>query len=145
MDELYKEVWINMDFTSLYPTAMKTFNIDIISKNKRILKIKKIILFKSFHYICKMVMARYNNIVVEVTYSGISKLDRKNKIKFIEFFEGDDKEFITKWRKDYPNHSFQIFKHPKKSLSKSNRELIENSLEVKQRLRDYNLSKLLDE
>jgi len=42
MDELYKEVWINMDFTSLYPTAMKTFNIDIISKNKRILKIKKI-------------------------------------------------------------------------------------------------------
>ena len=49
MDELYKEVWLNMDFTSLYPTAMKTFNIewcndlgDIISKNKRILKIKKI-------------------------------------------------------------------------------------------------------
>jgi len=90
-------------------------------------------------------MARYNNIVVEVTYSGISKLDRKNKIKFIEFFEGTDKEFILKWRKDYPNHSFQIFRHIRKPLSKSNRELIENSLEVKQRLRDYNLSKLLDE
>jgi DNA polymerase elongation subunit (family B) len=41
MDELYeKEVWLNMDFTSLYPTVMKKIIID--PKNKRILKIKKI-------------------------------------------------------------------------------------------------------
>jgi hypothetical protein len=92
-----------------------------------------------------MVMARYNNIIVEVTYSGFSKLERKLKLKFIEFFEGTDEKFIAKWKKDYPNHTFQIFKHPKKSLSKVNRELIEKSPEIKAVLRDYNLKKLFDE
>jgi len=91
-----------------------------------------------------MVIARYNNVIVEITYSGISKLDRRKIIKFIEFFEGSDVQFITRWKGEYPNHSFQIFRHIRKPLSKSNREIIENSLEVKQRLRDYNLSKLLN-
>ena len=92
-----------------------------------------------------MVIARYNNVIVEITQSGISKLDRRTRIKFIEFFEGTDEQFITKWRLTYPNHSFQIFRHIRKPLSNSHRKLIESSLEVKQKLRDYNLSKLLDE
>ena len=92
-----------------------------------------------------MVIARYNNIIVEITYTGFSKLERRMKLKFIEFFEGTDEKFIAKWKKDYPNHSFQIFKHTRKPLSKSNRELIEKSLDIKAVLRDYNLKKLLDE
>jgi hypothetical protein len=52
--------------------------------------------------------------------------------------------FIAKYKPRYPNHSFQIFRHLRKPLSKNARAAIENSPEIKSKLRDYNLSKLLD-
>jgi len=92
------------------------------------------------------VMARYNSVVVELEVSNKlgSPLNKRVKIKFIGFFEGTDDLFIAKYKPSYPNHTFQIFKHNKKPLLKEWRTLIENSTEVKQKLRDYNLSKLID-
>lgn len=88
-----------------------------------------------------MIIARYNNIVCEVRSI---KMGLKNTICFIGFFEGTDEMFITTYKPKYPNHSFQIFRHIRKPLSKSARTFIENSPEIKAKLRDYNLSKLLD-
>jgi hypothetical protein len=52
--------------------------------------------------------------------------------------------FIAKYKPVYPNHTFQIFRHVRKPLSKNVRTIIENAPEIKAKLRDYNLSKLLD-
>ena len=68
----------------------------------------------------------------------------KHRLTFIDFFEGTDEMFIAKYKPRYPNHSFQIFRHLRKPLSKNARAAIENSPEIKSKLRDYNLSKLLD-
>lgn len=88
-----------------------------------------------------MILARYNNIICEV---GPIKMGIKHRITFLGFFEGTDEMFIAKFKPKYPNHAFQIFRHPKKPLSKNARNFIENSSEIKSKLREYNLSKLLD-
>ena len=88
-----------------------------------------------------MIIARYNSIVCEV---GPIKLDARCRLKFIGFFEGTDEMFIAKYKPVYPNHTFQIFRHVRKPLSKNIRTIIENAPEIKAKLRDYNLSKLLD-
>ena len=88
-----------------------------------------------------MIIARYNNIVCEV---GPIKMGIKHRLTFLSFFEGTDEMFIATFKPRFPNHTFQIFRHPKKSLSKNTRAAIENSPEIKAKLRDYNLSKLLD-
>jgi hypothetical protein len=87
-----------------------------------------------------MIIARYNNIICE--YSS-EKLGRRGTIKFLGFFEESDDMFIATYRKKYPSHRFQIFGHKKKCLLKYVRNLIETSPEIKSKLRDYNLSKLL--
>jgi len=88
-----------------------------------------------------MIIAKYNNVICEV---DSIKMDARYRIRFLNFFEGTDEMFIAKYKSSYPNHSFQIFRHLKKPLSKSARTAIENSPEIKSKLRDYNLSKLLD-
>jgi len=88
-----------------------------------------------------MIIAKYNNVICEVFSI---KMGIKHRITFIDFFEGTDEMFIATYKSKYPNHSFQIFRHTKKPLFKSVRTLIENSSEIKSKLRDYNLSKLLD-
>ncbi len=88
-----------------------------------------------------MIIARYNNVVCEIEES-VKLSRRSNRIKFLEFFEGSDDAFIIKWKKKYPQHKFQIFRNIRKPLLNWARTLIEGSLEVKSKLRDYNLSKL---
>jgi DNA-binding cell septation regulator SpoVG len=88
-----------------------------------------------------MIIARYNSVVCEVRSI---KLDASHRLKFISFFEGTDEMFIAKYKPVYPNHTFQIFRHVRKPLSKNVRTIIENAPEIKAKLRDYNLSKLLD-
>ena len=88
-----------------------------------------------------MIIARYNNIVCEV---GPIKMGINHRITFLAFFEGTDEMFIANYKPKYPNHTFQIFRHARKPLSKNARTFIENSPEIKAKLRDYNLSKLLD-
>jgi DNA-binding cell septation regulator SpoVG len=68
----------------------------------------------------------------------------KHRLTFLGFFEGTDEMFIATYKPKYPNHTFQIFRHVRKPLSKNTREAIEKSTEIKAKLRDYNLSKLLD-
>jgi len=91
-----------------------------------------------------MIIARYYNLVVEIRNVPVSKFDGRPKIGFIQFFDGTDEQFISKYKPDYPNHSLQIFKSSKRPLWKKYRTLIEESVEIKQKLRDYNLSKILD-
>lgn len=86
------------------------------------------------------IIAKYNNIVCEI---ATIKLGARFQVKFIDFFEGGDEAFIGKYKFRYPNHSFQIFRHIRKPLSKMAREAIESSTEIKSKLRDYNLDKLL--
>lgn len=88
-----------------------------------------------------MILVRYNNIICEV--SSI-KMGIKHRLTFLGFFEGTDEMFIATYKPKYPNHTFQIFRHVRKPLSKNAREAIEKSTEIKSKLRDYNLSKLLD-
>jgi len=88
-----------------------------------------------------MIIARYNNVICEI---GPIKMGIKHRLTFLDFFEGTDEMFIATYKRRYPNHSFQIFKHKRKPLSKNARTAIENSPEIKSKLRDYNLSKLLD-
>lgn len=94
-----------------------------------------------------MVIARYNSVIVvfeRVTkYSGMVKFNDLT-MKFICFFEGTDREFIDKFKPKYPNYKFQIFNHGKKPLSKELRKRIEESKDFSLKLREYNLSKLLD-
>ena len=92
-----------------------------------------------------MYIVRYNNIICEAfDKKRMGHYFQPFEIKFLEFFEGTDEVFISKWKRKYPNHKFQIFKHKKKALSFEIRLEIEKSAEIKSKLRDYNISKLLD-
>lgn len=90
-----------------------------------------------------MIIARYNNIICEIVL--VRGFRNYQSLKFLGFWEGSDDLFIQHYRKKYPSHRYQIFRHQKKCLSKEARELIENSPEIKSKLRDYNLSKLLSD
>ena len=91
-----------------------------------------------------MVIVKYNSVVCEIYLNNKLGGNRGERITFLEFFEGTDEAFIAKWKPKYPNHRFQIFRHPRKPLLFDLRVKIENSPEIKSKLRDYNLSKLLD-
>lgn len=89
-----------------------------------------------------MVIARYNSVVV--VFERKTKYSNDLIMKFLCFFEGTDREFIDKFKPKYPNYKFQIFNHNKKPLSKELRKRIEESKDFSLKLREYNLSKLLD-
>ena len=94
-----------------------------------------------------MVVARYENMVFSCEISR--KLGRYSdgwKINFLNFFEGTDEIFIATYKPKYPQHQFQIYKHIKKSMSKEIRDSIREAIKdpiVRDRLREYNLNKLL--
>jgi hypothetical protein len=93
-----------------------------------------------------MIIARYNCVVVK--FEPRTKYDAalyKNiPMYFLGFFEGSDEEFIKKFKPDYPTFKFMIFNHPKKPLRKDLRKRIEDSKDFSLKLREFNLSKLLD-
>jgi hypothetical protein len=94
-----------------------------------------------------MIIARYNCVVVKFEYKyKFSHTFTKDEIKmfFLGFFEGSDEEFIKKFKPDYPSFKFMIFNHPKKPLRKDLRKRIEDSKDFSLKLREFNLSKLLD-
>lgn len=92
-----------------------------------------------------MIIARYNNVIAKIdVFKKMTYTNGKTTIKFLQFFEGTDEAFIMKFKPLYPNYKFQIFKHNRKPLEKTYRKLIEDSTEVKSKLREYNLSKLLN-
>jgi len=67
-------------------------------------------------------------------------------IQTIDFFEGTDEMFISTYKPKYPQHTFQIYMHVKKSMWKSVRDEIRESVKnpkVRDRLREYNLNKLV--
>jgi len=76
-----------------------------------------------FYYI----RTRHNNVICEI---GVIKLNIKNRLYFLDFFEVTDEMFIAKYKPRYPNHSFQIFKHKRKPLSK----MTERQLKIHLRL-----------
>ncbi len=97
-----------------------------------------------------MVVARYGNMVFSVYLIPkfhLGKTDTMSlKVNFIDFFEGTDEMFIATYKPKYPQYQFQIYKHIKKSMSKEIRDQIRETVKdpkVRDRLRDYNLSKLL--
>jgi hypothetical protein len=97
-----------------------------------------------------MVVARYGNMVFLVYLISKFHLGKTDsiswKVNFIDFFEGTDEMFIATYKPKYPQHQFQIYKHIKKSMSKEIRDEIRETIKdpkVRDRIRDYNLSKLL--
>lgn len=68
-------------------------------------------------------------------------------IYFADFFEEDIETFLSYYKKLYPNHSLQIFAHPKKHLSRDIRLLIEDYINHPYFLflnRDFNLKKIFE-
>lgn len=93
-----------------------------------------------------MIIARYNCVVVKFqprTKFSVA-LYEDMPMYFLGFFEGSDEEFIKKFKPSYPSFKFMIFNHPKKPLRKDLRKRIEDSKDFSLKLREFNLSKLLD-
>lgn len=94
-----------------------------------------------------MVVARYGNMVFCVDFSSkLGGMRDRFRINFIDFFEGTDEMFIATYKPKYPQYQFQIYMHVKKSMSKEIRDEIRESVKdpkIRDRLREYNLSKLV--
>ena len=94
-----------------------------------------------------MVVARYNNMVFTCDMSRkLGGMRDRWRTNFIDFFEGTDEMFIATYKPKYPQHQFQIYKHIKRSMSKEIRDRIIEAVKepiVRDRLREYNINKLL--
>jgi hypothetical protein len=77
------------------------------------------------------------------TYKMVARFN----IEFIGLWDGTHEEFISEYHKLYPNDQMHIFRHPKKSMSKSFRTSIEIYMEndpyFKRILRDERINDIL--
>jgi hypothetical protein len=94
----------------------------------------------------KNIMALYHNLVFRCWYVNHPK---SNKVEsfFVDIFEGDEKSFMKRYKKECPNCNFQTFKG-KKPLSKLARssieKLIRNDKSLQKLIRDYKINKILN-
>ena len=92
-----------------------------------------------------VIIARYGNCIFRC---WSTKLGTRCQVDFLDFFDGDDSDFISKYKKEYPNYSFQIFKDSKKPLHRIARRSIEAYIKLPdfiQKKRDYNISAIFDQ
>jgi len=88
-------------------------------------------------------IARFEDVIFHcISYAGDYEL------RFLEFFNDTNDNFIKKYRVKYPRYSFKIYKDKYRPMPKGLKDKIkifslENVL-FRDRLRDYNLKKLLE-
>jgi hypothetical protein len=94
----------------------------------------------------KQVIAKYGPFIFRC-FSFYSNQRENWFISFADFFEEDESLFFSYYKKLYPNHSLQVFKHKEKNLIKDIRLLIEEQIEHPYFLllnRDFNLKKIFE-
>jgi hypothetical protein len=69
-------------------------------------------------------------------------------IRFISFFDGPDDLFISTYKNIYPNYSIQIYDNNIKNLRKSIKNeikfFIEDNINIKEKIRNRKLEKILN-
>lgn len=94
----------------------------------------------------RQIIAKYGPFIFRCCSFPI-KNEQHLYIYFADFFELSDEVFIEYYKRLYPNHSLQIYKHPKKHLVKKVRLLIEDQIKHPYFTflnRDFNLKKIFE-
>ena len=93
------------------------------------------------------VIAKYGPFVFRCC-SFLVKEEKHWFVSYMDLFEDDDLDIFFKYyKKLYPNHSLQVFKHSRKNLTKQIRVEIESQIKHPYFLslnRDFNLRKIVE-
>jgi len=94
-----------------------------------------------------MVLCKYYDMVFVADRIQTKLVNKPYSIRFIDFFDGDNKEFVKTYKNKYPNHQISIYKDIRKPLKKSLRNDIIIFLKkgtLVDKIRNRNLEKLLN-